>query len=235
MQLQDITTQFVGNGTNGNYGLMNRRDLFSNTTLTTTFINNAIQRIQRELRCPMNEKWVQVTITSPYNGLVIPNDYLELIGIFPVSDWNRRTKPDKLERVMNYAMFTDGAPVYHARQGGVWILGPAPAVGQTITLGYYSEFTPLVAPTDENILSIVAWDLIVYGALSEACAYYNDKRRGTAVGPEGKIIDGFEGKYNQILQSLNDMGADDELDEGRVQPAYYYPEDGTDNLEIWVP
>lgn len=224
MQLQDITTMFVGNGANGNYGLMNRRDLFNNTSLTTTFINQAIMRIQRELRCPANEKWVEVTIGAGYTGLVIPNDYLELIGIYPQADWVTRTRPDRLERALNYAQFATDKPMMHSRQGGQWILGPAPAEGDVILLGYYSEFPALVNPTDQNILTIVGWDLILNAALSAACQYYNDKRQQQ-----------FEANYITILAQLNDMGADDELDEGRMEACHKWPDDDTDNYEIWVP
>lgn len=235
MNLQQITTQFVGDGAT-QFGMMNRRDLSANSTLVTNFINLAIMRIQRELRCPAMEKWVTVTIGTPYNGLVIPNDFLELIGIYPQADWVTRVRRDKLERATNYAQFQTDKPMIYSRQGGVWILGPAPATGDAILLGYYAELTPLVNPTDTNIISIIAWDLILYGALSEACRYYNDKRRGTTVNPAtGKIIDGFEGKYNEVLQNLQDMGAEDELDEGAMQLCHSFPDDDTDNYEIWVP
>lgn len=235
MNLTQITQQFAGNGTT-TFGLMNRRDLSGNTSLVSTFIDAAIMRIQRDLRCPAMEKWVQVTIGTPYNGLVIPNDYLELIGIYPQSTWVNRTRPDRLERVQNYANFATDQSFMHARQGGVWVLGPAPAVGDVILLGYYAELTPLVAGTDTNVIATIAWDLIVYGALSEACLYYNDKRRGQTVDPNnpGKIIDGFEGKYNQIFDAVSDQGADDELNEGRMEFCHQYPDDDTDNYEIWV-
>jgi hypothetical protein len=235
VDLSDLTTQFVGNGVANNFGLMNRRDLYANPALVTTFLNGSIMRIQRDLRVPAMEKWTTVTITSPYTGLVIPSDYLEIIGIYPQSSWVNRTRPDKLERAMNYAQFATDKPMIYSRQGGVWILGPAPAIGDTILLGYYAELTPLVNPTDTNILATVAWDLIVYGALVLACEYYNDKRKGATVDPNtGKVIDGFEGRYNQIFQTLQDMGADDVLDEGVMEPCYAYPDDDTDNFHIWV-
>ena len=143
MNLSDLTTQFVGNGVSNNFGLMNRRDLFANQALVTTFLNGSIMRIQRALRVPAMEKWVIITIGSPYNGLVIPNDYLELIGIFPQASYVNRTRPDKLERAMNYASFATDKPMIHSRQGGVWILGPAPAIGDTVLLGYYVELSCL--------------------------------------------------------------------------------------------
>ena len=301
MDLSDITNQFTA--------LMNRRDLANNSTLVTNFLNASMMRIQRELRCPANEKWVNVsitattggltgsiasgqltvtavasgtiistgqtisdngvnipagvtvtefvsgtnggvgvyaisdsaltvsseaiTITMPFPGLTIPSDFLELIGIYPNSDWTVRCKPDKLERVLNYAQFATDKSLLYCRQGGVWQLGPAPAAGDLITIGYWSELEPLIAPTDTNIISIIAWDLIVYGALSEACLFYNDKRRGSTVGPDGKIIDGFEGRFNSVLMTLNEQGQIDELAEASVQPAHRYPDDDTDNYWIW--
>lgn len=216
MNLSQITTQFTG--------LMNRRDLTSNSALVTTFLNAAQMRLQRDLRCPANEKWSNVTIGTPYNGLVIPNDYLELIGIFPNADWTVRCRREKLERVINYAQFATDKSLLYARQGGVWILGPAPSVGDVITLGYYSEVPALVNPTDTNIISIIAWDLIVYAALVFAGEQYNDKRTGA-----------WEARYQQILSDLNDMGSDDEMDEGHMEHCHSYPDDDTDNYEIWVP
>lgn len=216
MNLSQITTQFTG--------LMNRRDLTANTSLVTNFLNAAQVRVNRDLRCPANEKWVNVTIATGYTGLVIPNDYLELIGIYPNADWTVRCKMDKLERVLNYAKFATDKSLLYARQGGQWILGPAPSVGDVITLGYYAEVPALVNSTDTNIVSIIAWDLLVYAALAYAAEYYNDKRQPA-----------FEARYNQILADLNDMGQDDELNEGHMEPVHYFPDDDTDNFEIWVP
>ena len=216
MNLSQITTQFTG--------LMNRRDLAGNSSLVTNFLAAAQTRINRDLRCPANEKWVNITIASNYTGLVIPNDYLELIGIYPNADWRVRCRMEKLERVLNYAAFGTDRSLLYARQGGQWILGPAPNVGDVITLGYYAEVPALVNPTDTNIVSLIAWDLIVYAALSYAGEFYNDKRTGA-----------FEARYQQILADLNDMGSDDELNEGHMEPCHYYPDDDTDNYEIWVP
>ncbi len=286
MNLSQVTSQFTG--------LMNRRDLSANSSLVTNFINHTQMRIQCELRCPANEKYVSVTIptftnslvgsinsgvltvtsgtvafgqtlsdttgnlvvgttisgfisgsggpgtytvtpsqtvaleamscTSPFLGLTIPNDFLELIYLIPQSVPYTRLKKAKLEKVLNYGTFATDRPEIFCREGGVWQIGPAPAAGSVITLGYYAELPPLVNPTDTNLLSIIAWDLYVYGALAYACEWYNDKR-GTE----------FEGRYQQILGDLNDMGSDDELDDAQMQPTWSYPDDDTDNYEIWVP
>ena len=216
MNLSELTAQFTG--------LMNRRDLIANPTLGTNFINQAVMRIQRELRCPAMEKYATVTIPpTGYTGVTIPNDFLELIYLIPQTIPYTRCKKAKLEKVLNYAQFA-GRPEIFCRQGGQWILGPAPAPADNITLAYYGELGALVNPTDSNVISIIAWDLIVYCALAAACEWFNDKR-GTE----------FEGRYQQILGDLNDMAFDDELDDAQMQPTWSYPDDDTDNYEIWVP
>jgi hypothetical protein len=54
--------------------------------LITTFINQAIMRIQRELRVPFMEKQILYTIPSSYTKLAIPSDMLELIAIMVDTD-----------------------------------------------------------------------------------------------------------------------------------------------------
>src|SRR5882757_1778609 len=79
MTLAELTAQFTG--------LMNRRDMTA--ALTTTFITQAILRIQRELRAPFQEATIVYTIPESYvatTGLAIPNDLLELIGLFAGAD-----------------------------------------------------------------------------------------------------------------------------------------------------
>lgn len=217
MNLSELTTQFTG--------LMNRRDLTANTTLVTNFLNQALMRIQRELRCPAMEKLVDVTIAAPYTGLVIPSDFLELIGIYPQSSNppSKKLRKERLEKVTWLAANT-GCPQKFAREGGTWILGPQPSVGDVIRIWYYAELAPLANPTDTNVISIIAWDLIVYAALVAACEYYKDNR-----------LQAFEARYQQILAALQEQADDDELDDAQVDPAYFYPDDDTDNYIIWVP
>lgn len=204
-------------------GLMNRRDLTANDTLAETFIDQAIMRVQRELRVPAMESIVDVTITSDYTGLVIPNDLIELKEIRPKAN-NVALK--KKAKDIAYALSSYvGTPEVYAREGGLWVLGPTPSTGDVIRIVYYAELEPLVAGSDSNIISEIAWDLIVYGACSFACDYFVDKRKGHTVNPmTGEIIDGFEGQYNKTLHDLQDQADQDELgDDAAVEPALDYP------------
>lgn len=219
MTLDEMKSQFTG--------LMNRRDLTANTALVSTFMNQAIMRVQRDLRVPAMEKSVNVTIASPYSGLVIPSDLLQIKQIVPAATQQKVRKVD-LDRALIAAQYP-GTPLIYARQGGVWVLGPYPAAGDVIRIDYYAEMPALINGTDENTISTIAWDLIVAAACSAACAYYVDKRRGTTVGPDGKIIDGFEGDYNRILMQLQDQADEDTLSgDAAVSPALVYPVDDFD-------
>lgn len=208
---------------------MNRTDLTANTALASTFINQSILRLQRELRVPFMEKIIRYTIPSTYDptlGLVIPSDLLELIDINVDSD-NDGLSDYPLQRVqlkeaMTRSQFID-CPRVFARRGGYWVLGPQPAVGAVVELVYYAEFAPLVDPTDTNTISRIAWDAVIYGALAAAADYYNDDR-----GPQ------FEARYKQIGGDLQNMADGDELTaDAAVRPALLFSNDRSNYDGNW--
>ena len=223
--------------------LLNRRD--ATTAQIQGWICSAIVRIQRELRVPAMETSAVYTVGSgPFVGLPIPQNFLELIDLIPVTnqfDQIRLQKCDITRALQTAAV--PGFPEVYCRQGGVWIVGPSPQEGDQIQVNYYSEFTGLINPTDHNILTEVMWDLVVYGALSDACLYYTDKRRGSQVSQRmdgtTRIMDGFEGKYNDILDRLNEMAeTDDDSGAASVQiPAAYTMSDDLVDFDIinWIP
>jgi hypothetical protein len=209
MTLGEMTTQFTN--------LMNRSDLRANTALTTTFLTQAILRIQRELRVPMMEATINYTIPSSYVtnvGLSIPNNLLELIDINVGPNQEYSLQRGQLSTVKDMAAnWGVGQPLKFARVGPNWVIGPSPQVGDVIQIQYYASFDPLVNSSDTNVLSDVAWDSVVYGALSAACDYYNDER-----------VDKFEKRYNQILQNLQNMADGDELTaDAAVSTVYPWP------------
>lgn len=216
MNLSQLTQQFLA--------LMNRSDLKADTTgLAQTFINQAILRLQRELRVPFMEKVVRYTIPSTYDpsmGLIIPSDLLELIDLNVDSDgdglFDYPLQRVQLKDAMVPAQRID-VPRVFARRSGYWIIGPQPAVGITIEIVYYCEFAPLINPTDTNTISRIAWDSVVYGALSAAADYYNDDRSQV-----------FEARYNQIAQNLQAMADGDELTaDAAMRPALLFSNDRT--------
>lgn len=219
--LADVTSQFLG--------LMNRTDLNNSPTLASTFINQAIMRLQRELRVPFMEKTIKYTIPSTYDptvGLPIPSDLLELIDILVDGDQDGIPEyPIQRVQYKDAARLSEAidVPQCFARLGGNWLLGPQPAVGSSIWIVYYAEFAPLVNPTDSNTLINVAWDAVVYAALSAACDFYNDDRSGA-----------FEARYTQISQMLQNQADADELTaDAAIRPALLFSNgwDQTDGMQ----
>ena len=60
--------------------LLNRSDITA--ALTTRFIDQGIARIQRQLRTPMSERVLNITITSQTSSLTLPSDFLEIISLY---------------------------------------------------------------------------------------------------------------------------------------------------------
>jgi hypothetical protein len=206
----ELKAQFVS--------LMNRNELKGSPALVETFINQSIQRIQRELRVPFMEKIVLYTIPSSYTKLSIPADLLELISIMVDSD-NDGIIDYALQRIdqskaAKLSQQTD-IPRVFSRQGGGWIVGPRPAAGSKIQLTYFAEFAALPTDADSNTLTKVAWDAVVYGALSAACDYYTDER-----------VKPFEDRYRQITTMLQEQADGDELTaDAAVRPALNFGDD----------
>lgn len=209
MTLGEVKTQFVN--------LMNRTDLRANTALVSTFVTQAILRIQRELRVPMMEKTVAYTIPPTYvptTGIAIPSDFLELIGIFVGVDGEQELQRTQTSTVKKLARYP-GVPKFFTRLGANWIVGPAPAETDVVRMQYYASFPALATDAASNALTVVAWDAVVYAALAGACDYYNDER-----------LKKFEDRYSQITQNLQAMGDGDELTaDAAVRPVYEWPED----------
>jgi hypothetical protein len=198
MTLGDLTTQFMG--------LLNNNVVNKNAALVSTFINQAIMRLQRELRVPFMEKQILYSIPTDgsFTQLAIPSDMLELIAIMVDADGDGILEYEltrtQLMKVIRAREVPNLPPRVYARQGANWILGPCPAPGSQVLIYYHAEFAPVVNPTDTNTCLKVAWDAVLYSALSYACDWLTDERAAN-----------FDGRYTQITQALQNQADADEL------------------------
>lgn len=192
-------------------GLLKRRDM--TTTQRDAFLDQAIARIQRELRIPPMEKTAIVNVEGyDSTGIEVPNDLIELKDISVGSSRLRRVD---LQTALRLEECPAGVPQVYTRVGGAFRFGPPPSEGSQIQLNYYAEFAPLVNGSDESTLTRIAPDLIIYGALSYAADWFLDKRS-----PQ------FEARYQQILQTLQQQADRDELSAAAAMaPTYTYPDD----------
>jgi hypothetical protein len=211
MTLGELKAQFKG--------LLNNTVVNNNSTLVSTFINQSIMRIQRELRVPFMEKQILYTIPEGYTKLAIPSDLLALKGILVDADCDgileyELSRKD-LSTVIKASQYP-GHPTVYARQGSSWVLGNLPTLGSQVLIYYYAEFAALADDNAENTCLKVAWDLVLNGALSNACDYLDDDR-----------VERWENRYNQIAKQLQEQADGDELTgDAVVSPALIYEDEG---------
>jgi len=178
--------------------LLNRSDC--SNALADTFIDQAMTRIQRVLRIPPMEKLQTYTIASgtTVSELVMPIDLLEIIDL----QYNGRA----LVRIPMHEMAEQqkhgalGSPLYFTRERDVIKL--APSVGQgELYLNYYGEVDQLIADTDDNVLTLIASDLVTYTALSYAADYFLDERGPLFETKSGQFLAEIQEQANSAEQS----------------------------------
>ena len=198
MAYVDVKNQFLG--------LLNRRDI--TPSLTNTFLNFGVQRIQRELRVPAMEKIAEF-ICDGTNKVPVPGDYLEAINVYTNStaEQNRLIKTD-MQTILNFQNIS-GSPRYYTRISGNFHVGPFPAAGTSVFIHYYADTSGLVADTDTNWITEVAPTLLIYAALSYASDYFLDDRKQM-----------FEASYIQIAEQIQNMALQDELENASISSAY---------------
>ena len=102
--------------------LLNRSD--NTSALTTTFIDQGIRRIARQLRSPMNEKVKVITLSSQTASITLPSDFIEIISLY--------YKDRELIRLPNseFRRFADnpvtGRPNHFIRQQETVFIHPQP-------------------------------------------------------------------------------------------------------------
>lgn len=185
---------------------LNRRDITASDV--EGFVKGAILRTQRLLRTPASEALTEVTVGPGFKSLDIPGDLLKLVSI-TVDDGDelRRVSLTEARRAAQYP----GIPRVFARNLGDFIIGPLPQEGAVITIVYSANFAALSGDADTNFLTEIAPDIIINGALSEACDHFNDPR-----GPK------FEDNFVKAIIDLNNQAQEDELTNSYVVPSHSF-------------
>lgn len=209
----DVKAKFVGR--------MNRRDMTD--ALADGFLQDAIKRIQRTMRIPCMEKTIIVTVDATYTtngGIFIPSDFIKIRSM----SYNDIEFPRREDESLVVPMLQNvGIPTMYTRRGGLWVFAPTPdgpylvngvLTNNFIRINYWAEFDPMIAPTDETVLTDIADDLMTYAALSYACDHFTDKRG-----------DKYEARYLQIKDDIENQADEDETAGAAVQPALCYDDD----------
>ena len=139
--------------------LLNRSDLTD--SVANSFIDQAMQRIQRQLRTPMNEKLGTFIIEQDIE-FGLPSEFLELISLTyfneqgEVASVLERVPITTLENKKRVEDVT-GVPRFYARKHLDILIYPTPSVG-TMEIYYYAEFPSIDEINPEHVLTEVAPD-----------------------------------------------------------------------------
>ena len=178
--------------------LLNRSDC--SNALADTFIDQAITRIQRQLRVPAMEKQNQYNVTSASgtSQVVIPDDTLEIIELY--YDGNSLVRIPLHEMLQHQKTGELGSPRFFCREQGNIKICPKPTTG-TLYLNYYAEQATLTSDSSTNMLTTIASDLLTYTALSYAADYFLDERAAVFDQKSGSFLAEIQEHANSSEQS----------------------------------
>ena len=194
-------------------GLLNRNDCTN--AQADIFIEQALARIQRTLRVPAMEAQESIT-TNNTNGdtVVLPADFLSIKYLYSTTqDGTLMMEYRDVATFMAIPAAT-GQPRWYTRIRGELKMKPYPQTGTDVEMVYYNEIPDLVNDTDENFLTIIAPDLLVYGALTFAADFFVDDRKQA-----------FEERFGAVYSEVEEQSrlVDMEQTSLSIAPAYYYP------------
>ncbi len=166
---------------------LNREDL---TSVIPDFIELAENRIFHELRSPVNEKTILLTLGSD-GYATLPSDFLEAKDVF----WNY----DSLQRVSltqlhNYVSRAGSSPEVFARETYRFRFFPVPTVGESdeLRMIYYYDPGRLTSGATSNVVFAAAPELYLYATLAEAAQY---------LGSDGARWEGgYQNAFGRLMQ-----------------------------------
>jgi len=190
--------------------LLNRSDC--SNALADTFIDQAITRIQRQLRVPAMEaqETYDATSSSGLTQIAIPSNLLEVIDLYYDGDALVRVP---LHEMLQYQKTGElGSPKYFCREQNNLRIYPMPTSG-ILYLNYYKIQDALITDTDTNLFTTDASDLLTYTALSYASDYFLDERGALFEQKSGSFLAEIQEQANSSEQSgVNQV----------VRPTHFY-------------
>jgi hypothetical protein len=158
----------------------------------------------------MEKVLITTTNADLPNTIALPEDFLGMKHLYAT---------DRVLEFVDVGTFISkpnsvGTPSMYTRIQGSLQVKPIPGPATDITMIYYGEIPDLVNDTDENFLTAIAPDLLVYGALTFASDFYVDERKQI-----------FEDRFGAIYNEIEEQARMTEMDQSsmRIQPAYEEP------------
>jgi hypothetical protein len=166
---------------------INRDDL---QNVIPDLIELAENRIFHELRTPVNEKTIVLTLSSE-GYATLPSDFLEVKDLF----WNYNPlERISLSQIHSYIPRTGSSPEYFARETYRLRFFPVPTMLDTdeVRMIYYYDVGRLSSTNTSNVVFAAAPELYLYATLAEAANY---------LGSDGSRWEGgYQNAMGRLLQ-----------------------------------
>tara|TARA_R110000782_G_scaffold169337_1_gene261239 strand:- start:100 stop:702 length:603 start_codon:yes stop_codon:yes gene_type:complete len=162
----------------------NRTDL---TSQIKDFIAITESRMYRELKCPLNEKIVNLFLGADSEAS-IPNDLIEIKDIFYKELPLQRVSLGELYKYVDQS----GTPTVYARKGGKLVFFPSKTevTAGDLQINYYYQMPSLSDSVAVNLIFQYAPELFLYGALREAATF---------LGQDPSV---WDARYSEAMQLL---------------------------------
>jgi hypothetical protein len=187
-------------------------DETSFVTNLTIFIQQAEERILKNVQLSLFRKNVSGTLSSSNKYLACPSDFLAPFSLsFVDADSNHQFKDTDFVQSFNPNAATTGNPRYYAVFDiNNFILGPTPNAASVVELHYFYRPASLTAGSDSGTtwLSENAQIAMLYGSLLEAYTYMKG---------EPDLVALYEKRFGEALVGMKMFGEAKEVtDEYRV-------------------
>jgi hypothetical protein len=134
-------------------------------------VYTAFQRIQRVARLPSME--VTETFIQPVRDWIpVFDNMVEVKHLIGPNGVLERKSLDYISTLPAQV----GEPKYFCRSDEIWQLWPTPEAELELTMIYYAEFDQMLLDSETNNTIIIAFDVLLYGALSVLGELYVDER-----------------------------------------------------------
>lgn len=172
------------------------------------WISDAVRRIQRTLRTPMDEALSRAIVpTTGAKAINVPGNLVNLLSLQVDGVELKMRSITEIKALQDQPA---AQSLYYTREASTYLIAPVPRPGAVVTILYRADQNSLSQDTDTMKLFDIAGDLVMYGALIRGADWSIDDRRLTT----------WNNIYNTLFVELQDMADRDELLNASIAPAY---------------
>lgn len=183
---------------------LNREGMTAVVDMADDFLGLAERRTYRNLDLRPFETAVATTTAS----LALPADFLRMKNVWVTNNGDPVTvRGTSLQVVQREQAKVPTVPKWYTLLGDNIVLGPEPDQPYSLDYVYYANLAPLSDVNTSNWLSTNVPELLLFGALLEACLYLKDDNRASL----------WASRYEEVAKSLVEQEDRQDKEGGSLQ------------------